>query len=150
MAVSNKDVVKTLADLRETNIDLQKIYKTASDKVADAHVKSKFTEFSEKYSRFATEIERELNTLGERPDKSGSFVGTLHRTFTEIRSAFSKNDVDAMVDECIRAEKMAIDNYDDALKLDLPANLQSLLSQQYGDLKQTKQMLENYKRTKSF
>ncbi|MFU8805259.1 MAG: ferritin-like domain-containing protein [Bradymonadaceae bacterium] len=145
MTLSNKDLINILSDLRETNIDLRKTYETAAENVDDTTLRNKFTQLSEQNQRFATELENEISNLGERPKSDGSFVGTLHRGFMDIRSAFSKNDVPAMIDECIRAEKMAIDNYEDALNNDFPANVQTLVSRQYGALKSVREDLKNLK-----
>lgn len=145
MAISNKELVDVLADLRETNIDLRKTYESAGENVENSNLRNKFNALGEKNQRFATELEREITNLGEKPGSDGSFKGTLQRGFMEIRSAFSKNDDEAMVEESIRAQKMALDNYDDVLNRDLPVNVQKIVSNQYGELKQQLTELQSFK-----
>jgi uncharacterized protein (TIGR02284 family) len=145
MAISNRELVDILVDLRETNVDRQKTYEAASDNISDTRLRNTFSNLIEQSRRFITEIERELKNLGEQTSAKGSIKGSLHRGFLEIRSAFTSNDDRVMLEESIRGEKMAVDNYDDVLNRDLPPNVQQLVSKQFGDIKQNLSELNTLK-----
>lgn len=148
MPAKKDEIINKLSDLRETNKDLQQTYETAAENVAKEDLRSKFQAYSEKNGRFALELEQELERLGERSESKGSFVGTLHRGFMDLRSKLSGDDPQSVIEECARAENMAIQSYEEALNVDFPPQIQSMVSKQFGELKQTYSQLEELKRSK--
>src|SRR5881409_1158135 len=85
--MSNDDVVSTLNGLIETCKDGQEGFKQAAEGVERSDLKSLFFEFSQQRAHFAGELQSLVQTLGEDPAKSGSFAGSLHRGWINIKSA---------------------------------------------------------------
>ena len=84
--LSNNDVVSTLNGLIETCKDGQEGFKQAAEGVERSDLKSLFFEFSQQRAHFAGELQSLVQTLGEDPADSGSFAGSLHRGWINIKS----------------------------------------------------------------
>lgn len=129
--VSNDDVISTLNGLIETCKDGQEGFKEAAEGVERSDLKSLFYEFSQQRAQFAGELQSIVQQLGGDPEKSGSFAGTLHRGWINIKSAVTGQDESAILNECERGEDSAKNNYKSALEDPLPANVAETVNTQY-------------------
>ena len=68
---------------------------------------------------------------GEDVDESGTVAAAVHRGWIDLKAAVSKRDEAAVITECERGEELAVKNYEDALKTDLPAETRVLVDYQY-------------------
>lgn len=134
--LSNDDVISTLNGLIETCKDGQEGFKHAAEGVADSQLKSAFYEYGQQRAQFAGELQGLVRELGGDPENSGSFSGTLHRGWIDIKSAVTGNDEAAVLNEAERGEDAAKDAYKDALEQNLPMNIRSVVEQQYSAVKQ--------------
>ncbi|MGB3616522.1 MAG: PA2169 family four-helix-bundle protein, partial [Catalinimonas sp.] len=80
---------------------------------------------------------------------SGTLLGDLHRTWINVREFFAKKDNKAVVDECIRGEKSALEAYSRALDNKLPAPVRDRLADQFGMIEGAVQQLEEFKQSVS-
>ena len=123
-----------LNDLLEKNYDAEKGYKKAAENAKHGALKTYFSRKSQERYDFGHQIKSELKNFGKEPDKGGSVTGAAHRTWMEVKSWFSADDDEAMLEEAIRGEKASVDEYNEVLKeTALPGS--------------TKQMLETQKNT---
>lgn len=77
---------------------------------------------------FAKEIKIEIVRYGETPKDSGSFKGTMHRNWTDLKTTFSSNDEAAVLKEAIKGEKASLEVYNDLIKeTNLPPTIDSML-----------------------
>jgi uncharacterized protein (TIGR02284 family) len=129
---SNDDVISTLNGLIETCKDGQEGFKEAAEGVERSDLKSLFYEFSQQRSQFAGELQSIVQSLGGDPENSGSFAGTLHRGWINIKSAVTGRDDAAILNECERGEDSAKNNYKSALEEALPANVMETIQTQYA------------------
>ncbi len=109
--ISNK-----LNQLLSKSYDAAKGYKKAVENVNDTDIKMFLKNMSGQRERFATDLRQEILSYGELPEDSGSVAGAAHRAWMDLRSLFSSNDEQAILKECIRGEKAAIEEYNDILK----------------------------------
>ena len=73
---------------------------------------------------------QQLSAAGEKPDESGSFMSTVHRTIMDVRSLFGGLD-DSVLPGLIDGEKRNVAAYDEALNKTRPsAELAGLLADQ--------------------
>lgn len=91
-SMSNDDVISTLNGLIETNKDGQEGFKESAEGVERSDLKSLFYELSQQRSQFAGELQSLVQSLGGDPENSGSFAGTLHRGWINIKSAVTGQD----------------------------------------------------------
>ncbi|SCY20013.1 conserved hypothetical protein [Nonlabens sp. Hel1_33_55] len=130
--------VKQLNQLLEKSYDAEKGYKKAIEDTDSVRLKTFFQERAALRSRFATEIHNELHKLNEEPTTKGSAAGAIHRTWMDVKSAFTSENEEAILEECIRGEKASVEDYEEALKNDtLLAEVRPVIEQQLGAIKET-------------
>ncbi len=134
--VTNDDVISTLNNLIETCKDGQTGFQTAAEGVNNSELKTLFYNYSQQRAQFAGELQNEVLRLGGDPEKTGSVAASLHRGWINIKSAVTGKDDAAVIAECERGEDSAVSNYKDALKEKVPADIRSVIDQQYAKVQE--------------
>jgi len=80
-------------------------------------------------------LSKEVKQCGGEPDLSGTTKGALHRVWIDFKTALTENDNLAVLEECEKAEDVALAAYQDALKEEMPETLRSLITQQLEGVK---------------
>ena len=135
----NKAAVSTLNDLIETCKDGANGFRAAAAAVTRADAKALFTSRVPIIERAAAELQAEVGRLGGDAETTGSVAATVHRGWINLKSAVTCKDEAAIITECERGEELAVKNYEDALKKDLPAESRMIVERQ---LRGTVQNLE--------
>jgi uncharacterized protein (TIGR02284 family) len=134
--ISNDDVISTLNGLIETCKDGQEGFKQAAEGILNSQLKARFYEYSQQRSQFTGELQTLVRELGGDPDNSGSVAGSLHRSWIDIKSIVTGQDEGAILNEAERGEDYAKSAYQKALEQNLPANVYSVINNQYGAIKE--------------
>lgn len=111
--ISNK-----LNELLEKNYDAEKGYLNAADNVDNAKLKIFFKNRASERSLFAKDLRTEILSYGQIPENDGSFKGAIHRNWMTLKSLFSSNDEEAILEESLRGERASLDEYKEILKED--------------------------------
>ena len=122
-----------LNELVETLKDGQKGYANAMTDIEDASLKDTFKHFAAQRAGYITEIEDQMFKLDLHPktDEGTSVASSVHRAWTDLKSALTSKDNTAVLNECERGETYAVKAYDTALKAqDLPSALKTVLEKQ--------------------
>ena len=127
----NDAAISVLNDLIETSKDGVNGFRAAADAVRSAEAKAVFLSRVQYIERAVAELQDAVRRLGGDPERTGSVAGALHRGWMGLKSAVTGRDDAAIVTECERGEEVAVKNYEDALKKDLPADVRALVEQQY-------------------
>jgi uncharacterized protein (TIGR02284 family) len=139
-----KEIISIIDELIETLKDGQEGFKQAADGVKDSQLKSIFSEYSRQRARFATELQRQAQNLGEtQPETTGSAAGALHRGWINLKSAVSRGDDYAVLAECERGEDSAVDEYRKAMSDGLSGPLSEIVSRQYDEIKKAHDHVKN-------
>lgn len=141
--MTNEDVVSTLNNLIETCKDGQNGFKEAAEGVEKSDLKTFLYDCSQQRAQFAGKLQELVREFGGDPEKSGSIAASLHRGWINLRTAVTGNDEQAILSECERGEDSAVRNYKDALEEDLPANVSSVVREQYETIEQTHDKIRN-------
>jgi len=143
-----KEVISTINGLIETLKDGQKGFQEAAEAVKDPQLKSLFDQYSQQRSRFATELQTHAKALGEeKPEKTSSAAGAMHRAWINLKSAVSSGDDHAILAECERGEDSAVNEYKEALENGLTSSLRDVVSRQYREVLAAHDRIKNLRDT---
>lgn len=130
----NEELGNKLNGLLEKTYDAEKGYKKAAENAKSNELKSFFERRAEERYNFGHEIKSELSKIDEKPDKGGSVTGSAHRTWMDVKSWFSSDNDEAMLEAAITGEKAALDEYNEVLSTEnephIPSGMQTVLNKQ--------------------
>jgi uncharacterized protein (TIGR02284 family) len=139
----SKEMADKLNELLQRNYDSEKGFKNAVDDVKNPQLKSFFKEKAQERYDFGHELKSEIRNFGEAPEKGSSVKADAHRTWMDLKSALSGDNEEAVLEEAIRGEKMAVENYNEVIKdNDFPPSTKNLLLKQRNAIQKT---LDNVK-----
>ncbi|GAB3934789.1 ferritin-like domain-containing protein [Larkinella terrae] len=131
VANTNSEILDRLNTLLTRTRDGERGYQEAAENVKDTELKTLFLAQSRQRGEYATEIDREIRTLGGDPETSTSLLADLHRAWINIKTSFTGNDDKAVVEECKRGDGQALDDYQEILQsTSLAASTRELLLRQ--------------------
>lgn len=124
-----KEVSEKLNNLLTKNYDAEAGYKLAKDKVDSSRLQNFFdTQAQERYN-FGHELKEEIRSFGEEVDKGTSIKGDVHRTWMNIKSTFTSDNEEAILEEAIRGEKTAVEEYNSIInETTLPPSTKNVLT----------------------
>ncbi|AIY12884.1 ferritin-like domain-containing protein [Cellulophaga baltica] len=135
MSTYTDEVGNKLNALLEKTYDAEKGYKKAAENTDNVVLKSFFTRKSQQRYDFGHNLKTEINSFGQNIDKGGSIAAAAHRTWMDVKAFVSSNSAESMLEEAIRGEKAAIDEYKDVLsETNLPSSTVTLLTQQMNQI----------------
>ncbi len=140
-----QETIKSLNYLIGTCIDGENGYREAAEEAKSSELKSQLTQLGQRRAQFRGELEQEVIRLGGDPKEGGSAGAALHRTWLNVRDTVTGKDDSAIIKESERGEKAALDNYDDVLGRDLPADLKETISRQRDTIQRAHGELESLK-----
>lgn len=124
----SEEISNKLNNLLVKNYDAEKGYTNAMNNVENPNLKMFFKRRASERSQFAKELRTEILQYGELPEESGSLKGAAHRGWMNLKSTFTTNDEEAILEEAIRGEKTSLDEYKDVLKdRTLPPSIDAIL-----------------------
>ncbi|MFT7050027.1 MAG: hypothetical protein ACJAZK_000616 [Psychroserpens sp.] len=129
MSTYTKEVGERLNDLLKKTYDAEKGFKTAAQNIENASLKSYFNQKAQERYNFGHELKTEIKAFNQDIDKGGSVTGTVHRAWMDVKSLFSKDNEESMLEEAIRGEKASIEEYNEVLnETSLPTSTKSILT----------------------
>jgi uncharacterized protein (TIGR02284 family) len=141
MANDVDEIRSTLNDLIETCKDSQEGFNTAAEKVKDPDIHTLFLGLYLQRSEFAGDLQAEVTRIGGDPATSGSRFAAIHRGWIGLKTALAADTDFAILDEAEKAEDAAEKNYMDALRKDLPSDIESIVSRQFREIQQTRRII---------
>lgn len=131
MSTYTEDVGNKLNDLLEKTYDAEKGFKKASENVDNPSLKAYFKNKAQERYNFGHELKTEIRSFNQDIDKGGSATGTMHRAWMDVKSLFSADNEESMLEEAIRGEKAAVNEYEEVLsETSLPLSTKSILQSQ--------------------
>ena len=131
MSNYTEEVGKKLNELLERTYDAEKGFKTAAENVEHSGLKKYFKSKAKQRYDFGHALKSEIRDFGEEVDKGGSVKGSLHRTWMNTKALFSNDNAESMLEEAIRGEKAAVEEYNDVLnETTLPNSTATILNNQ--------------------
>ncbi|NNE31976.1 MAG: PA2169 family four-helix-bundle protein [Winogradskyella sp.] len=131
MSTYTEKVGSKLNELLEKTYDAEKGFKKAAENVDNPQLKSYFKDKAQERYNFGHELKQEIKSFDQEVDKGGSITGSAHRAWMDVKSLFSNDDAESMLEEAIRGEKAAVGEYNDVLNdTSLPSTTKSILESQ--------------------
>ena len=124
------NITSILNDLVETSKDGEKGFRTAAEDTQNVELKSIFTQRAADCSKGAAELQQLVASIGGEPEQGGSMAGAMHRGWVDLKSAVTKRDDLAILEECERGEDVAKARYRKALEETLPEDVRSVVQRQ--------------------
>lgn len=141
--MNTKDVIEELNDLVEKNHDAVDGFQHAAEKVKDPNLKNYLIEHAQQRSQFNSELRQEITALGGTPEENKEGAAILHQTWMDIKAALSSDKEEAVLEECIRGDKNALDEYRDVLEeRDVPDNVKTTVRNQMEKIESSLRDLE--------
>lgn len=123
-----KEVSQKLNDLLTKNYDAEAGYKLATEQVNSSRLKDFFSKQQEERYNFGHELKEEIKSYGESPEKGTSLKGDAHRTWMNIKSTFTSDNEEAILEEAVRGEKSAVEEYNEIIaETTLPPSTKNVL-----------------------
>lgn len=149
-ANENERVISILNDLIRTNLDRIKGYQKAADEIKDTtdfEVKSLFAKMAEDSRTYKSSLTDAVVRLGGEPAKDTTAAGDVYRTWMDVKSTFSTDDVLAALQLCEFGEDRALESYKDALSenFEWPIGVRTLVESQRKSIKQSHDKIKSYR-----
>ncbi|QCX39097.1 PA2169 family four-helix-bundle protein [Aureibaculum algae] len=133
-----------LNTLLEKSYDAEKGYHKAAENAKNPGLKGYFERKSKERNQFGHAIKSEIRNFGQEIDKGGSAAGSMHRAWMDVKSFFSADSDESMLEAAITGEKAAIDDYQDVLnEINLPTSTATLLTNQVSQIKNDLNTIKN-------
>lgn len=124
-------IFNEIREILEKNKDAQKGFATAAKNANAAALKNYFETKSKDRKGFNKKLLAAIRSGYPNREVEGTFTGTVHRAWMDVRSMFSADDDESMLREALRGDRAAIEEYDEVLNYKmLPIELRHLLSGQ--------------------
>ena len=136
--MNSNDVVSILNKLIETCRTGQHTFKTAAESIQNSEFRRLFNIFSQQRAQFITELQSEVNRLGGGTNSPNGGENRYANTVPFAPSAAKTveiRDEPTVIDECQHEEEASVNDYQEALKADLPLDVQYVVKRQYMDIK---------------
>ena len=128
--MDNSEVVDVLNDLIETSKDGEYGFTTCAERATSVDLKQTFSSRASDCASGARELQALVVQHGGKAEDRGTVAGAVHRGWVSVRDALSGISDQAILDECERAEDVALSRYRKALKHELPATVRQVVERQ--------------------
>jgi uncharacterized protein (TIGR02284 family) len=131
-----KEITDRLNDLLEKNYDAEAGYNAAKEHVKSSSLKDFFNSRAKDRYNFGHELKEEIRLFSETPDKGTSLKGDAHRIWMDLKSKFSDDNDEALLEEAVRGEEKALEEYKDILdQMVLAPSTEQMLKKQRDSVK---------------
>jgi len=137
--MNNNEVISILNGLVETCKPGDEVFRGAAENIRNSEFRRLFNIFAQQRTQFVSELQAEVHRLGgdvgtvaEPPAAT-----TSSKTIPFIRPSSTPEfrDEASIIAQCQREEEAAVNDYQEALKADLPLDVQYVVKRQYMDIK---------------
>ncbi|MRI02591.1 PA2169 family four-helix-bundle protein [Kriegella sp. EG-1] len=147
MKTYTEKIGNKLNELLEKTYDAEKGFRKAADHTNHSYLKEYFEKKAAQRKDFGYQLKTEISTFGQQVEIGDSVTSKMHRAWMDVKALFSSDTEEAMLEEAIRGEKAAINEYEDVLsESNLPPTTEMLLRKQKDSIQSglsTVKSLEN-------
>lgn len=114
--MNNKHDVSVLNGLITTTLDSLKGFEDAVEDAKSTRFADLLTGFAHDRGQVVASLQAEVRGLGGEPEGNSSFLGAAHRSFMDLKQAFTGKNDKAIIDEVERGEDHIKAKFEIALK----------------------------------
>jgi uncharacterized protein (TIGR02284 family) len=150
---NTKATIETLNDLVKINNDRIEGYEKATKDIGEGQedLKALFTSIIGDSHNYKLALGTEIEVLGADIENTTSTSGSLHRTWLQVKAAFTSNSTKSVLEECEFGEDAIKKAYQTAIEEEhLPAYIKDILIDQkasidatHDEIKQLRDQYEN-------
>ncbi|WP_194850128.1 ferritin-like domain-containing protein [Nonlabens antarcticus] len=136
---SKVNTQKYLNNILEKTYDAQRGYANAAEVTDHVDLKRWFAQQGAKRTQYAASLTSEMKGMKEKPEFDGSVTGDMHRGWMNLKAAFSSNKDETILEECLRGEKSAVEEYSEVLEhsKEMPQTVVTILTAQKDEIQST-------------
>ena len=113
--MSSDHDISVLNGLTTTTLDSMKGYEEAAKDAESTRFSTMFADFARDRAQAAAALQAEVTRLGGTPETGSSFLAAAHRTFLDLKQAFTTKDDKAIITEVERGEDHIKSKFESAL-----------------------------------
>ena len=144
--ITNKEVVATLNTLIETCRDSESGFHEAASGVHDLRLRASLERYSLERVSLIGALQLEVHRYEGESHENGSLAGSLHRGWLNSTTVLTNGDEAAILAECERGEKVAVETYLGELEKELPSSLRHLISRQCNEIERMRDRIRSLQR----
>mgnify|MGYP002378635585 CR=1 FL=1 len=131
MAIGSIPVLNKLIQLTK---DTEEGYLTAAENIDDSYLQKLLKERAENCHIAIIDLQRKVKEMDGVPTENGTFIGTMHRSWINIKGTLTGKDELMILDECEKGEALIEQVYEKFLKSDISEEIRPLIQQQYESI----------------
>lgn len=129
--MKDNKIIAALNELIEVSKDGEKEMMRAADDAREPELGRAVSDAGAANRAAGAELQDQVRLLGCTAEQEGSFRAAVRRGLTSARSMLISRDDGAIADECVRSQGNVRALYADALDLELPAPLHSIVARHH-------------------
>ena len=135
--MNNNEVISILNGLVETCRRGEETFRSAAEGIRNSEFRRLFNIFAQQRAQFVSELQAEVHRLAGNSSKAELPSTPVDKTipFSRPPANSDTRDEARIIAECQREEEAAVNDYQEALKADLPLDVQYVVKRQYMDIK---------------
>jgi uncharacterized protein (TIGR02284 family) len=137
--MNNNEVISILNGLVGTCTRGEEVFRSAAEGIRNSEFRRLFNIFAQQRTQFISELHAEIHRLGGDVGTVASSPSSVsdNKTLPFVRPSAGPEirDEASIIAACQREEEAAVNDYQEALKADLPLDVQYVVKRQYMDIK---------------
>jgi len=130
-------IIAALNELIETSKDGEKELTRAAEDARGPDLVRAFSDAEEANRTASAELQDQVRLLGGTAEQDGSLKAAARRSWTSVKAMVSSRDDSAIMEECERCQSHIRGRYADALELDLPEPIRSVVERRHQAIVET-------------
>ena len=133
--MNNNEVISILNGLVETCTRGEEVFRSAAENIRNSEFRRLFNIFAQQRVQFISELQAEIHRLGGNVAAHRTeSINVPGKTIPFGRPSEVRDEA-SIIAGCQREEESAVNDYQEALKADLPLDVQYVVKRQYMDIK---------------
>ena len=138
-----RTILRTLEDLRSLQAAAQAGYEAAANEVLhDFRLRDLLKSYADERRAFAEQLRELLIRCHRVPDGTWMAKAELHRVWIDLRAFLEHHDPIALISECERGERAALEKYEKALRQPLSLDVEEVLIDQAASIRAAREALD--------